>query len=344
MRKHFRKLVKITLVLIYLVIIAGATVRMTGSGMGCPDWPKCFGYYIPPTAEHQLLWQPDKAYKKGQVIIVDEALYVAKRDFKTALQYNMSNWAAYTKHDYAVFNAYHTWVEFINRLIGALAGLATLLMAFVSFRFWKEKKIVTILSWVAVFGMGFQGWLGATVVYSVLAPVKVTLHMVMALAIVALILHIVHLTGEKEVRFKSSTVFKRFLLLAFSFTVIQIVLGTQVRQFVDEQVKVLGDHAAGMWLRDAPVQFYIHRSFSIAVLALNGFLFLYGRKRRLGYFRMNYVMVLLMIEILTGIAMNYADFPFGSQAIHLILASIVFGIQYYLILEVKKALQFQRRL
>ena len=344
MKKHFRKLVKITLVLIYLVIIAGATVRMTGSGMGCPDWPKCFGYYIPPTAESQLLWQPDNVYKKGQVIIVNEALFVAKRDFKTASQYDANNWAAYTKHDYAVFNAYHTWVEFINRLIGALAGLATLLMAFVSFRFWKERKIITILSWVAVFGMGFQGWLGATVVYSVLAPVKVTLHMVMALAIVALILHIVHLTGEKEVRFKSSTVFKRFLLLAFSFTVIQIVLGTQVRQFVDEQVKVLGDHTAGMWLRDAPVQFYIHRSFSIVVLALNGFLFLYSRKRQLGYVKMNYVMVLLMIEILTGIAMNYADFPFGSQAIHLILASILFGIQYYLILEVKKGLQFQRRL
>jgi len=44
MKKNFRLLTRLSLVLVYLVILAGATVRMTGSGMGCPDWPKCFGY------------------------------------------------------------------------------------------------------------------------------------------------------------------------------------------------------------------------------------------------------------------------------------------------------------
>ena len=39
MQKHFRKIAKTALILVYLVIIAGAVVRMTGSGMGCPDWP-----------------------------------------------------------------------------------------------------------------------------------------------------------------------------------------------------------------------------------------------------------------------------------------------------------------
>ena len=81
MKKYFTQITKIALVLVYLVIIAGAVVRMTGSGMGCPDWPKCFGYYIPPTEQTQLEWQAEKTYRKGQVIIVNEALKVAKEDF-----------------------------------------------------------------------------------------------------------------------------------------------------------------------------------------------------------------------------------------------------------------------
>ncbi|MDP5158863.1 MAG: COX15/CtaA family protein, partial [Flaviramulus sp.] len=114
MKKNFRNIAKVTLVLTYLVIIAGAFVRMTGSGMGCPDWPKCFGYYIPPTEYQQLEWKPNYVYKKGQVIILEESLQVAKTDFTTADVFTKSNWETYTKHDYTVFNPWHTWVEYIN--------------------------------------------------------------------------------------------------------------------------------------------------------------------------------------------------------------------------------------
>ena len=42
MKKRFPRIVKITLISVYLIFLAGAIVRMTGSGMGCPDWPKMF--------------------------------------------------------------------------------------------------------------------------------------------------------------------------------------------------------------------------------------------------------------------------------------------------------------
>lgn len=333
MKLSLRKFAKISLVLVYLVIVAGAVVRMTGSGMGCPDWPKCFGYYIPPTEESQLLWEPDRSFKKGQVIIRDERLLTATADFTTGETFNDTNWEVYTKHDYAIFNASHTWVEYINRLVGALAGLATLILAIWSLKWWRKNKWVPILSWLTVFGMGFQAWLGATVVYSVLAPVRITLHMVMALVIVAFILRIIQLLKPLGAKETYNSRFEKLLWAALLLTLVQVVLGTQVRQFVDEQAKIFGDLARDSWLNTPELSFYIHRSFSVIVLAINIYLWYLSRKLSLGFGKMAWVLLLLGIEILSGIGMYYADFPFGSQAIHLVIASVLFGLQFYLVLE-----------
>jgi len=124
MNKRFNQLTKISLVLIYLVIIAGAIVRMTGSGMGCPDWPKCFGYYIPPTEESQLIFKSFHNYNKGEMILLNsENFYTAIKDFKSEELINLSNWNLFQKHDYVAYDPVHTWIEYLNRLIGALAGL-----------------------------------------------------------------------------------------------------------------------------------------------------------------------------------------------------------------------------
>ncbi len=342
MQQRFRKIAKISLVLVYMVIAAGAIVRMTGSGMGCPDWPKCFGYYIPPTEAMQLQWQPEREFKKGQVIIVDKTLQVAIADFKTASEYAPQNWEAYTKHDYAIFNPWHTWIEFINRLFGALAGIATLILAIFSIRFWKIQKKITIFSWLVVFGMGFQAWLGATVVYSVLAPAKITVHMVMALVIVALLVYLVHTTKKSSKGPTYRKNFGKWLLVAFAATMLQIILGTQVRHFVDEQIDMVGETAKHLWLSDFDWTFYVHRSFSIAVVLLNLFLAQQIYRHKLGYSKVNWVLLLIGIEVLTGVSMYYLHFPFGTQPIHLIIASLLFGVQFYLVLEALQAKKMER--
>ncbi|SMC60504.1 COX15/CtaA family protein [Cellulophaga tyrosinoxydans] len=333
MQKHFKKFAKTALILVYLVIIAGAVVRMTGSGMGCPDWPKCFGYYIPPTDEAVLEWQENRAFEKGQVIIYEESLKIAKSNFTTTKNFNNANWEDYTKHDYAIFNVWHTWIEYINRLLGALAGLATLVLAIASLWFWKKNKVIPILSWLVVFGMGFQAWLGATVVYSVLEPVKITLHMMMALIIVAMLLYIIFKASKSRKNRKNSNLLIKLLGVAIILTLIQIVLGTQVRQFVDHQIDLHGEQAKNLWLQKPELQFYIHRSFSVLVVLLNLYIAFLIHKSNLGYKKINWVLILLLSEIISGITMYYMNFPFGSQTIHLVMASLLFGAQFYLVLE-----------
>ncbi|ARV10482.1 heme A synthase [Winogradskyella sp. PC-19] len=332
MKKRFRKTAKVALVLIYLVIIAGAVVRMTGSGMGCPDWPKCFGYYIPPTEISELEFKPNHDYKKGIVIIVDEALQVATKDFKSSNNLNLNNWEPYTAHDYAVFNPLHTWVEYINRLIGALSGLPILIFTIMSIWLWKDKKRFFILSVLTVFGMAFQAWLGKTVVDSNLAPYKITIHMVMALVIVAVILYLIYASKTTYKAQKLDSKFRNILIIATILTLVQIVLGTQVRQFVDVQNKLNGYHNWDIQ-ELAPLNFYVHRTLSILVLLLNGWLFIRNRKLQLGFNKFKLVMICIGLEILTGIAMYYFNFPFSTQPLHIVIAAILIGIQFYIILE-----------
>lgn len=334
MKKYFLPSAKTALILVYLVILAGALVRMTGSGMGCPDWPKCFGYYIPPTEEKELLYTVGKEYSKGQVIIKNESLLVAKDHFVAPKNFESTHWEKYTKHDYAIFNPLHTWVEYLNRLVGALAGMACLVALVFSFGFWKENKKLIFYCLLICFLMGFQAWLGKTVVDSVLNPYKITTHMLAALLIVAVQLYVIYSVQENKKIKTFDNEFKWVLYAALGLTVVQIIFGTQVRESVDA-ITELG-LPKEVWIQNPKGGFYTHRSFSILVVCANAFLFWRNRKLTLGFDKMNWIIGLLCIEILSGIAMYYFSFPFGSQTIHIAMATLLFGLQLYLILENSK--------
>ena len=190
MIKIFKTTIITSFILVLLVIFAGSMVRMTGSGMGCPDWPKCFGYLIPPTTEKDVFWKSNFNYKKGVMILRNEKFYSAKIDFLSSNEFILSNWLEYTKHDYNEFSVMNTWFEFVNRFIGAIAGLSTLIMFLFSFNFLKTKPVITIMSFIVVLSMLFQAWLGKLVVDSNLSPYKITVHMLMAIVILSLIIFI----------------------------------------------------------------------------------------------------------------------------------------------------------
>lgn len=330
MKNRFPLIVNLAIISLYLIFLAGSIVRMTGSGMGCPDWPKCFGYYIPPTEEAQITWKPNTTFKKGMIIIKDKALFVAENDLKTGDSFTQENWAKYKKHDYAVFNKFHTWTEYINRLVSVLAGLVFLFLIYASTKFWNEKKAITQLSFVAFFLMLFEAWLGKTVVDSNLTPTIITVHMVIGLIIIGILLRIKFIISEKNKFYKYDKIFNRLLIISVIFSIIQVAMGTQVRQFIDEQVKLYGFENKNYSLMNPSFKFYFHRSFTIAIVLVNFGMFYLNQIKNLGYKLVNWILFLIFLEIITGILMYYAEIPLGTQAVHLLSGAILFGLQFYL--------------
>ena len=323
---RFIKISKISLILVYLVILAGSLVRMTGSGMGCPDWPKCFGLLIPPTNEKQVEWNKNQQYNKGIILRYNGELIVAKDDFVSKNEFNYTNWHPYTKHDYSEFNATKTWIEFLNRLIGAIAGLSTLLMLVFSLRFWKKNKIYSLVSLLIVLGMGFQAWLGKLVVDSNLAPYKITVHMLMALVIVALIIYLIFISNN-NIKILKNTSLKYLIFLSLILTLVQVFTGTQVREFVDIQYELSENKE--LWLKNPDFNFYFHRTFSLIVFAINLTILYLTFKWKYPLNTILWISFIIFLEIVLGIIMYYGDFPIFSQPLHLFLATILFGFQFY---------------
>ncbi len=336
MRKKLNFWTKTSILLVYLVIATGGVVRMTGSGMGCPDWPKCFGYYIPPTNIAQLTWFSQKIFKKGQMIIYKDELKISKNNFTSGLNFDHKNWEDYTKHDYSKFNPLHTWVEFINRLIGVICGISVLILGFYSLHFFKNKPIITILSLLTIIAVGFQAWLGKIVVDSNLNPYSITIHMLMALLIISILIFIYSLNTNYKKNNVKSVALKNTVLLSLIFTTIQIAIGTQVREFIDEQIIMIGETKKNLWLLVLPSVFLTHRSFSLLILTVNFFIIYLSRKINLNSKIIFLILGIIAIEIILGIAMYYLHFPFSSQPLHLLLATILFGVQFYFYMSFRK--------
>ncbi len=336
--KNIRNLTIASIIIVYIVILAGGIVRMTGSGMGCPDWPKCFGYLVPPTDRSDIEWKKNHNYKKNQIIIFNDSLIYANKDFISNDSIKRENWKNYTKHDYSKFNVYHTWIEYINRLIGALAGLSVLILFINSLKFINKRKLITILAFLSLTGILFQAWLGKTVVDSNLLAGKITIHMLMAVLIVSILFILLSKLNEEN----SNLVFDKYIsnltIISLGLLIIQLLSGTEVRQFVDIQMLSNNYSEKYKWLMNPPESFYFHRSFSIIIFIVNILIFIKLKKMIIDSKIFKIIMILLFIQILTGIVMYYFDFPFATQPIHLLISSLIIGFQvyFYVLLKNKK--------
>lgn len=341
--KLFLRLAGITLVVLYLVICAGSIVRATGSGMGCPDWPKCFGYYIPPTNPSQVEFHEDHFYKKKMMIIVNDTLWRASSDFTSADNFNRANWEKYPAHDYAKFYVQQTWIEYINRLIGALSSLfMTLLLVVALLRVRKDWPTLAILL-LGMFVLAFVIWLGAVVVNANLAPQKITFHMMSSLVLLGVVIftstRVRVLTGKLQKHLVGEKL-HWLLIFALLLTIAQIIFGTQVRQQIDTINDAMDGMSRESWIAKLDSFYPLHQIIAIVVVLVNGTLFYLfrkseptGRTKNLVYG----ILLIILAEYAAGVFLHNFAIPAYAQPIHLVLAMILFGVQFALLVRTKAA-------
>jgi cytochrome c oxidase assembly protein subunit 15 len=255
---RFRRLATITLLAVYFLILVGASVRASGAGMGCPDWPTCFGSWIPPTDESQLPANYQEIYS--------ELGYADTR-----------------------FNVVKTWTEYMNRLLGVTIGLLIFATAVVS---WPLRRLNRRITWasIATFLMvGFQGWLGSRVGRSIL----------------------------------------------------QVTMGTQVREMTDILRVSQGEELRSAWIEAMPWFFYVHRSFSAFVLFANLWL---ARLliNSLGWMhtltRLTIGMIVIIgVAVTSGATLGHLGMPALVQPLHLLAATLLFGLQFLIWMSYRHA-------
>jgi cytochrome c oxidase assembly protein subunit 15 len=337
---RFVRLNLITIVVTLLLILAGGIVRSTGSGMGCPDWPKCFGQYVPPTSVSQL----PAGYEQR---FLAQRMEKNERFAKTLEKMGKPELANKIREDRSIlipekFNAAQTWTEYGNRLMGVLTGFFLIALTILSFGYKGRANRIIILSFVNLIVVVFQAWLGSIVVSTNLLAWVVTAHMLLALVLLAILVYTYNYTNQmrREPITIMAQLFWLRLLIFFTIVVsiIQIVYGTEVREQVDFVSRGLTAGLRSTWVQQVGQIFNYHRDLAVLVSVLNVFVYKmimdkFGGKDteiRVG----GSVIIVLILQIVTGILLSNFALPPYAQALHILFSTTLFTLQFYLYLLV----------
>jgi heme a synthase len=219
---RFQKLAAAALVSVLVLMFVGPTVRVTGAGMGCPDWPMCWGRLIPPTSVEDVDFAklPIEKFQRKAVRMGRDPATVTEETLRKE------------------FNPRHVWTEFANRLTSLPVGffsLATFIAAF-----WQREKRPRVF-WMAFTSLAavlINAWMGARVVYSGLSPGVLTAHLALAMGLLGSLVYCAWRGTDSPWRIQLDAPANGRLRLAVSLLLAVILLegifGSQVREITDE--------------------------------------------------------------------------------------------------------------
>jgi cytochrome c oxidase assembly protein subunit 15 len=334
---------------VFLLFFFGGLVRATGSGMGCPDWPKCFGLWAPPTCECKL---PGNY----QQIFLEKRLQKVERFAKVLTALGMEASAEKLRLDRSIqqpeaFDPVKAWIEYINRLFGVLSGLFA--MVYFGMAVWFRGRIASGKGWglVGLLLLLVNGWLGSLVVATNLLPGVVTLHFLLSFMCLFAYMVSLHKAGNFQFNGLSVLSTQQWFWLWISVFFV-VIIGAWSREQVDtlrlaQQLYVDGDPSAflgwGMlnvfamdWI------FALHRYMPFVVL---GWMIWLMRKSHNGFSKnslalhhpLMVIALLCVSQIALGVIHIWFVVPAWTQVAHVVVGSalITYIFAVYLSARVK---------
>ena len=183
----YRKLVLIALGLTLAVVVLGAYVRLADAGLGCPDWPGCYGQLSPSHAADEIA--------RAQAIAPDGPVSVPK-----------------------------AWKEMVHRYLAATLGVIILVIAGIALRHRHDPAVRPVIALALVGVVIFQGLLGKWTVTLLLKPAIVTGHLIGGMTTLAL-LAVLALRAVRADRHTVTPQVLRWARIGLVLVAVQIVLG-----------------------------------------------------------------------------------------------------------------------
>ena len=291
--KFFFRSALTTTILSYLLIFVGGLVRVSGSGLGCPDWPKCFGRWVPPTNIEQIPAHIDST----------------------------------------AFNIVLAWIEYGNRTLGVIVGISILLMTAIAVIYFRKNNKILFSSLLSLFLVIFNGGLGAIVVSSILNPFIVSLHMILALFLVSVLSYTTIesykiIDTNKFTNMYLSKKISTSLILLWIFIVIEILLGTGIRTNIELIAIDNPLFSKGELLSSLNSYKYLHSILGFSLLFLSVYLCYLFKDDFLGLSKqlVLFIFGMIMFQIFLGELMIFFELPQLTRLFHTWGSSWLVGI------------------
>ncbi|MBK1817315.1 COX15/CtaA family protein [Luteolibacter yonseiensis] len=312
---RFQKLATGALVSVLVLMFVGAIVRVTGAGMGCPDWPTCWGCLIPPTKVEDVDFSklPIERFKKKAANMGRDPDSISVESLRQE------------------FNPRHVWTEFINRMSSMPVGffsLATFIAAF-----WQRQKRPLVF-WMAFTSLAvvlINAWMGARVVYSGLAPGVLTAHLALAMSLLGTLCYCAWRGTDDPWRIGMNTdaLGKSRIAVTVLLAVIltEGILGSQIREMTDELAKSHSNAPRSSWIAELEHSwvYLFHRSFSWVVLVATLWAWALAKRHRVGGAGKveRTVLGIVIAQMVLGLVMAQVHIYSWVQVLHVGLSAIL---------------------